>query len=575
MPTHLLKVCCVVALAATAASARTLRVPTAYPTIQAAINAARDGDVVLIFPGTYHEAALDTLGKAITVRSRNPLARTSVEQTIIDAQAVNRVFDIRRGEGPDTVIAGLTLLNGIGRGGGISAWRSSPTIHHNIIRGGNSGEFGGGVYLEQASSVVEYNTIEANRCGIWPAAGRGGGICISGGAPVVRHNRVIKNFSNYYGGGIYVSEGAATVEDNVVFGNEAQGQWGAGGGISLVLTDGATVRNNRVTFNVASGEYGGNGGIWCYQCVAALIEDNDVNHNNAKGAAGIGCSEDSSLVVRGNRVWRNCASGSVGGLWVDWSGSPLVEFNTLCQNESRPGTAANLMCSRGEPRVRSNIIAFAIGGAGVAGATPDHFAYNDVYANAGGNYLDIDDQTGDRGNMKIDPLFACRARGDFHVRSTAGRWDPVERAWVLDTVTSLTIDTGDPDAPFDREPLPNGGRSNMGAYGDTEEASKSPEGWTPAMLALTMSAAPVRRGGAQLTVVLSAPAQVQLRFRNLAGRVIAVMPERSLSQGTSALVWDGRALSGLKAPAGRYTCEALARGKSGSVARSAVVISLQ
>ena len=49
-----------------------------------------------------------------------------------------------------------------------------------------------------------------------------------------------------------------------------------------------------------------------------------------------------------------------------------------------------------------------------------------------------------------------------------GGWD-----WVQDEVTSPCIDAGDPASPVSEEPLPNGGRINMGVYGGTAEASKS------------------------------------------------------------------------------------------------------
>jgi len=45
---------------------------------------------------------------------------------------------------------------------------------------------------------------------------------------------------------------------------------------------------------------------------------------------------------------------------------------------------------------------------------------------------------------------------------------------VIDGITSPCIDAGDPSSPVEDEPEPNGGRINMGAYGGTAEASKSP-----------------------------------------------------------------------------------------------------
>jgi L-ascorbate metabolism protein UlaG (beta-lactamase superfamily) len=66
--------------------------------------------------------------------------------------------------------------------------------------------------------------------------------------------------------------------------------------------------------------------------------------------------------------------------------------------------------------------------------------------------------------------------GDYHLKSEAGRWDPVSESWIVDDVTSPCIDAGDPNSPVGDEPEPNGGIINMGAYGGTAEASKSPGG---------------------------------------------------------------------------------------------------
>jgi parallel beta-helix repeat protein len=63
--------------------------------------------------------------------------------------------------------------------------------------------------------------------------------------------------------------------------------------------------------------------------------------------------------------------------------------------------------------------------------------------------------------------------GDYHLKSQAGRWDPVSGSWVVDDVTSPCIDAGDPNSSVGDEPEPNGGRINMGAYGGTEQASMS------------------------------------------------------------------------------------------------------
>jgi hypothetical protein len=74
-------------------------------------------------------------------------------------------------------------------------------------------------------------------------------------------------------------------------------------------------------------------------------------------------------------------------------------------------------------------------------------------------------------NILADPLFVDPNNGDYHLRSERGRYWPEHNVWVLDTVTSPCIDAGDPNDDPSDEPLPNGGRINMGAYGGTRYAS--------------------------------------------------------------------------------------------------------
>ena len=82
--------------------------------------------------------------------------------------------------------------------------------------------------------------------------------------------------------------------------------------------------------------------------------------------------------------------------------------------------------------------------------------------------------TWQEGNFNADPLFADPDHLDFHLKSAAGRWDPNDSVWVTDDVSSPCLDAGDPESSLGKEPDPNGSRVNLGAYGGTEEASKSP-----------------------------------------------------------------------------------------------------
>ncbi|MGB2865443.1 MAG: hypothetical protein WBC05_19085 [Sedimentisphaerales bacterium] len=79
-----------------------------------------------------------------------------------------------------------------------------------------------------------------------------------------------------------------------------------------------------------------------------------------------------------------------------------------------------------------------------------------------------------RDNIDYDPLFVDPDNGDYRLYSNRGRYWPEHDVWVLDRLTSPCIDRGDPDAEPLNEPMPNGGRINMGAYGGTVQASLSP-----------------------------------------------------------------------------------------------------
>ncbi len=103
-------------------------------------------------------------------------------------------------------------------------------------------------------------------------------------------------------------------------------------------------------------------------------------------------------------------------------------------------------------------------------------------ANVKVSYSDVQGGFAGEGNLDADPLFVTLGMwsdpntyvpGDCHLKSQAGHWNPRTCTWVLDGVTSPCIDAGDPGSDFGLEPAPNGGRPNLGAYGNTLEASRT------------------------------------------------------------------------------------------------------
>ena len=102
------------------------------PTIQAGIDSAAVGDEVLLLNGTFvgdGNRDLNFLGKAITVRSVSGTPGACV----IDCEASNadnhRAFTFDHNEGLDSVVKGLTIINGhAGWSGGIFCDTGHPTI---------------------------------------------------------------------------------------------------------------------------------------------------------------------------------------------------------------------------------------------------------------------------------------------------------------------------------------------------------------------------------------------------------------------------------------------------------------
>lgn len=100
-------------------------------------------------------------------------------------------------------------------------------------------------------------------------------------------------------------------------------------------------------------------------------------------------------------------------------------------------------------------------------------------------YSDVQGGWPGDGNLDADPCFARSGSwggpedavwvsGDYHLQSQAGRWDADAQKWVVDAITSPCINAGDPAMDAGEEQPPNSGRTDLGAYGGTSEASMSP-----------------------------------------------------------------------------------------------------
>jgi len=269
----------VCAMAGPAALADTLHVPGNYTAIQAAIDAAVDGDVVMLADGTYTGPGnrdLDLAGKAITVRS----ASGDPALCVIDCQGEGRGFCFRSGEGPDSVVEGLTITNGYvdvdspggDEGGGVLCTNgSSPTLSNCAISGnqaslleygvggglacresgnptltgceirGNWADYGGGLYCHCSSPTFAGCEIDSNTAAWFGGAGD----LNEHSAPAFLGCTLDGNVSFMGGGGLNCwSHSSPTLTHCVLRGNRCgESMYGSGGAISCSYSSNATATN--------------------------------------------------------------------------------------------------------------------------------------------------------------------------------------------------------------------------------------------------------------------------------------------------------------------------------------------
>ena len=360
------------------------------------------------------------------------------------------------GAGDEVVVATGTYPESIDfKGKAITVRSTDPTDPATVAATTISNAAGSGPVVkfttdETGSSVITGLTIKggSNWSTAWGTGG--GGISCVSTSPTISRNVITGNIAKY-GGGIHSYSASPTISNNTISDNTATLE---GGGLHLYGTSSSTVvSNNTISDNTSNDE---GGGIWWRG--DGSLTGSLINGNGAKTGAGIYC-EANHLSIQGNTFVGNTADCGGGGLY-------------FTESLSNPNLNSNI--------VSGNEAGSEYGGGGVGfigGATPTALSYCNVEGNEPDDYYGITDPTGTNGNISEDPLFEDAPEGDYHLESEAGHW--TAGGWVADATTSPCIDAGDPASDFANEPAPNGGRVNMGVYGNTVEASKSPPRPTP------------------------------------------------------------------------------------------------
>jgi len=301
-----------------------------YSSVQAAVDAASEGDVIKVAAGTYTGVSAREgitqavyLDKAVTIQggyttSNWTTPNPKVNITTLDAQGQGRVFYIS--------VDGILTIAGLHITGGNAANQ-------------NHAEAGGGIYAQiqvqiaPLDSTIADNTIYSN------TAYNGGGVYLDQGAPfVLSGNTIVSNTAERAGGGMAAHGVGITLINNAFAGNSAQ----FGGGLDVEYSD-AVLQGN--TFRANSAAEAG-GGVYVFNS-AAKFDTSSVVSNTAQRGGGLAIFgwyyHDPIPWPWRDSVWVNTLvadnQASLEGTGIYVSGAPLhLWHTTLARNSGGAGS---------------------------------------------------------------------------------------------------------------------------------------------------------------------------------------------------------------------------------------------
>jgi predicted outer membrane repeat protein len=290
------------------------RVPSEYSTIQAGIDAASNGDTVLVADGVYKgEGNRDLVfgGKIITVKSENGPVKS-----IIDCEGVGRAFSSYPNTSTrDVVIRGFTIRNGVANRGGAIYWgytSANLTIEDCIFRNNSNAAIR--TYWLKIDSTVTISDCDfiGNEGAVYP---------MNGGNAVITNCYFYGNTTTFYGGAIRTTGGTTTDIKNCIFTDNIS-DYGAGA-ISFEMG------NHRLANCIFAGNRaGGSGGAIATSHLlipkgSLTIINCTFSDNEAHNGGAIRLSADSFPTISNSIFWSNIPNGIAG------DGVPTVTYSDI------------------------------------------------------------------------------------------------------------------------------------------------------------------------------------------------------------------------------------------------------
>ncbi|MBT6269635.1 MAG: hypothetical protein HOI88_04730 [Phycisphaerae bacterium] len=303
--------------------ADTIVVPTDYPTIQLAIDAAVAGDIVSVEPGTYHES-IDFLGKRIAVSGSTGLP----EDTVLDGSSFSgAVVSFISGETTDSILSGFTIQDGSAfEGAGVLLRNASATLIDCLIKDNQTSGSGAGLFAESSNVILKNVIVSSNNSS---ASGGGAYFKFCEGSFT---DCIFRNNSAANGGAMYFKDSSG---DFLISNSQLE--------FNAAILSGGSIFNKETNLIIQDCSFSGNmanqgGALFSYGGGNATISNSLFSNNGASitgGAAEVRSSSVVSFVqctFDANIADIDC-DGKGGGAVLEVAGSTVTLNNpTICAN---------------------------------------------------------------------------------------------------------------------------------------------------------------------------------------------------------------------------------------------------